>query len=267
MIGFAESFLSWLASTLLPALAGLIVITWASKKVPTRYIVAFAFGILFWFFVDTISGSAVLDVNSGFGGGLAQVGVVGLFLTGVIFFFWVDRKRDILSPQSAIGKYGMTIPVLVAIALGMHGLAEGAAFGATAHSTSSTSLIDAFGGLSAGVAYVLHKSLEPMMIGACYSVYCKSEGGTVGSWLRSVCSLGIVFVIPSLFGVVTGYVLAYDTTYFFALGTGAAIYAVFRLAGPLFIPGGVITSKETIKVAVSWILGITAIYIAALFHS
>src|SRR5207244_10957282 len=117
MIGFAESFLTWLASTILPTFLGLLVISWASKKVPVRYIVAFAFGILFWFFVDTISGSAVLDVNSGFGGGLAQVGVVLLFVIGVVFFFWVDRKRDILWLQSAIGKYGMTILLLVDIGL------------------------------------------------------------------------------------------------------------------------------------------------------
>ena len=267
MIGFAESLLTWLATTLLPAFAGLLVITWASKKIPAKYIAAFAFGILFWFFVDTISGSAVLGVNSGFGGGLSQAGLVVLFLIGVIFFFWVDRKRDILLPQSAIGKYGMTIPVLVAIALGIHGLGEGAAYGATAHSTSSTSIIDAFGGLTAGVAYVLHKGLEPMVIGACYSVYSKSEKGTVGGSLRRMFLLSIVFTIPSFLGAATGYLLAYDTTYFFALGTGASIYVVFRLAGPLFIPSGVATSREPVKVAVSWILGIMAIYFAALFHS
>src|SRR5436309_16056558 len=113
MIGFAESFLTWLASTILPTFVGLSLITWASKKVPARYIVAFAFGILFWFFVDTISGSAVLDVNSGFGGGLAHVDVVLLFLIGVIFFFCVDRKLYIPSQQSTIVMYDMTIPLLV----------------------------------------------------------------------------------------------------------------------------------------------------------
>jgi len=155
----------------------------------------------------------------------------------------------------------------VAIALGIHGLGEGAAFGATAYSTSSTSLLNAFGGWTVGVAYILHKVLEPMMIGACYSVYSKREGGTVGSWLRSVFLMSIVFVIPSLLGAATGYVLAYDTTYFFALGTGATVYVVFRLAGPLFGPSGAATSSEPIKVAVSWILGIMALYAAALFHS
>ncbi len=267
MIGFSESLASWIGLTLLPAFAGLLVITWASRRVPVRYIVAFAFGILFWFFVDTISGSAVLDVNSGFGGGLAQVGVVVLFLIGVISFFWLDRKRELLSPQAAVGKYGLTIPVLVAIASGIHGLGEGAAYGATAFSTSSASLLNAFGGLSAGVAYVLHKGLEPMMVGACYSFYNKAGGGTVSSWLRSMFLLSIVFVIPSLLGAATGYLVAYDTTYFFALGTGAAIYVVFRLAGPLFVPGVTGTRGEPVKVAVSWILGIMVLYVSALFHS
>ncbi len=267
MIGFTESIATWIASTLLPVFVGLLVITWAGKKIPVRYLVAFAFGILFWFFVDTISGSAVLDVNSGFTGGIAQAAVLVLFLLGVVFFFWVDRKRDILSPQSAIGKYGLTIPVLVAIALGIHGLGEGAAFGATAYSTSSTSLLNAFGGLNAGVAYVLHKVLEPMIIGACYSVYARPEGGSVGGWLRNMFLLSVVFAIPSILGAMTGYVLAYDTTYFFALGTGAAIYVVFRLAGPLFTSSEAVTGRDPIRVALCWILGIMALYFSALFHS
>ncbi len=171
MIGFTESFLTWLAATIIPAFAGLLVITWAGKKIPTKYIAAFAFGIMFWFFVDTISGSAVLHVNSGFDGGIAQVAVVSLFIIGYLLFFWVDRKRDLLSPQSAIGIYGLTIPLIVAIAVGIHGLGEGTDFGYTAYATLSTSLLGAFGGVFAGVAYVLHKGLEPMMIGACYSVY------------------------------------------------------------------------------------------------
>src|SRR5207245_9340085 len=119
MIGFAESFLTWLVSTILPTFAGLSAITWASKKVPLRYIVAFAFGILFWFFVDTISGSAVLDVNSGFGGGLAQVGVVLLFVIGVVSFYWVDNKRDLLSLQLTVEYSRLNDPLLLAIPLGI----------------------------------------------------------------------------------------------------------------------------------------------------
>ncbi len=276
MIGFTESFLTWLAATIIPAFAGLLVITWAGKKIPTKYIAAFAFGIMFWFFVDTINGSAVLHVNSGFDGGIAQVAVVSLFIIGYLLFFWVDRKRDLLSPQSAIGIYGLTIPLIVAIAVGIHGLGEGTDFGYTAYATLSTSLLGAFGGVFAGVAYVLHKGLEPMMIGACYSVYTSWRARPASRWIKDVFVLSIAFVVPSLIGTpvgyfvlgpATGYLAGFNTTYFFALGTGTSIYAIFRLAGPLFIPSGVTTTREPLKVAVSWILGIMAIYIAALFHS
>ncbi len=137
-------------------------------------------------------------------------------------------------------------------------------------------LIAEFGVVSAGVAYVLHKGLEPMMIGACYSVYTNWKARPTSQWIKDMCVLSLAFVIPSLIGTPLGYFVLgppneylarFDTTYFFALGTGTSIYAIFRLAGPLFIPSEVTTTRETIKVAVAWIVGIIAIYIAALFHS
>ncbi len=267
MIGFVVSFLSWLASTLVPAFLGMLLIIIASHRIKPRYLAAFAFGILFWFFVDTIGGSAVLDVNSGFGGGLAQVGVVALFLAGVILFFWLDRNRDILSPRLAYGKFGLSIPFLVAIAVGIHGLGEGLAFGTTAYSTTSASLLDAVGGLTPGVAYVLHKGLEPMMIGACYNIYSPTPKTDQKRTLRNVGLLSLVFAIPSLLGASVGYFVAVDTTYFFALGTGTAIYAAFRIAGPLFTTEGESSSRDSIKIALAWTTGIMAIYVAALFHS
>src|SRR4029077_20736796 len=104
----------------------------------------------------------------------------------------------LLSPQLAIGKYGLAIPWLVAAAVGIHGLGEGAAFGGTAALMSSTSLLDAFGGYSGGVAYTLHKALEPMMIGACYCMYAKEHVKSAASRLRDLLLLSITFVIPSL---------------------------------------------------------------------
>jgi len=267
MIGFAESFLSWVAATLIPGFVGLLVLTWASKLVAARYLAAFAFGIFLWFFVDTIGGSATLDVNSGFAGGTAQAGVVVLFVIGLLFVLWIDRNRNIFSTDAAIGKYGLSIPVLVAIAVGIHGLGEGAAFGSTAYSTLSTSLLDTFGGVSAGVAYVLHKGLEPMMIGACYSVYLAGQSRSTGRWLKDVFVLSLIFTIPSLLGAVTGYFINYDTTYFFALGTGTSIYAAVRLLAPLFKTSGVSSSRDSMRIGISLVLGFLAIYFAALFHS
>ncbi len=267
MLDFATAFLAWAGATLIPAFLGMLIITIAGKRLQPLYLVAFALGIFFWFFVDTISGSATLDVNTGFGGGVAQIGVVLLFIIGFVFMFSVDRKRDILSPQSAIGKYGMVIPFLVAVAVGLHGLGEGVAFGETANATTSTSLLDTFGGLTAGVAYFLHKGLEPMMIGACYNIYFRAEKVSSRRFLRSVLLLTFVFAVTSLVGAAVGYFVSLDTTYFFALGTGTSIYAAFRLAGPLFTSSGNSSSKYPIKIAVSLVLGFLAIYVAALFHS
>ena len=267
MLGFGESFLPWTASTLIPAFVGLLLIVFAGMKLQARYVAAFAFGILFWFFVDTLTGAASLDVNSGFSGGVGQVAIVGLFVIGLLSFFSVDRNRNIFSPQLAVGKYGLTIPMLVAVALGIHGLGEGAAFGGTAAITTSTSLLDTFGGISGGVAYVLHKALEPMIVGACYCAYSIQHARTTTGRLRDLAVLSIIFTIPSLMGAVTGYYQTYDSSYFYALGTGTAIYAAVRLFGPMFDNSNRTSSKESITMAVLITLGLLTIYFAALFHS
>src|SRR2546428_12664971 len=116
MLGFAESFLPWTASTLIPAFLGFLIIVLVGMKLLARYVAAFAFGILFWFFVDTITGAASLDVNSGFSGGVGQLARVGLFVIGLLFFFSIDRNRNIFSPELAIGKYALAIPRPVAAA-------------------------------------------------------------------------------------------------------------------------------------------------------
>ena len=169
MIGFAASFLAWLAATAIPAFLGLLLITAVGRWIKAKHLSAFALGIFMWFFVDTIGGSANLDVSAGFAGGIDQAAIVALFVVGLLFFFSVSG--DLFSQESEMAKLSLTVPMLVAIAVGVHGFGEGTAFSSTASTTASTSLLDAFGGLSAGVAYVLHKALEPMMVGACYVAY------------------------------------------------------------------------------------------------
>jgi hypothetical protein len=276
MLGFAESFLSWTASTWIPAFVGLLVIVLAGHFVKSKYLAAFALGIFLWFFVDTIQGSALLDVNAGFTGGAGQIAAVALFIVGVLTVFWIDKRRGLFSPESIVRTVSVAIALLVAGAIGIHGLGEGAAFGATAYSTSSTSLLDAFGGVSAGVAYLLHKGLEPMMAGACYCVYSDRTGSRISGRIRDVFFLSMVFVLPSLVGApvgffvmgpATGFFAGFGTTYFFALGTGTSIYAALRLSRPLFRSEELATSEDSIKIAVPIVLGFIAIYFAALFHS
>jgi hypothetical protein len=276
MIDFPTGFLAWTASTWIPAFVGLLVVVWAGHFVSSKYLAAFALGIFLWFFVDTIQGSALLDVNAGFTGGVGQVAAVALFIIGVIAVFWIDRRRGLFSSESTVGIASVAIPLLVAAAIGVHGLGEGAAFGSTAYSTSSTSLLDAFGGVSVGVAYLLHKGLEPMIAAACYCVYTKRTGSGVRGQLKDLLLLSLVFVLPSLIGSAVGYFImgpatgflaGFDTTYFFALGTGTSVYAALRLSRPLFRSGDSVTSEDSIIIAVPIVFGFLAIYFAALFHS
>ncbi|OLD03318.1 MAG: hypothetical protein AUJ07_06570 [Crenarchaeota archaeon 13_1_40CM_3_53_5] len=247
MLGFADSFLPWTGATMIPAFFGLLLIVTAGRVLKPRYLAAFAIGIFLWFFVDTIQGSGTLDVAAGFAGGAGQAGIVGLFVIGVVLFFSLDHNRNIFAPGSAIGKYGMAIPLLVAAAL--------------------TTLPEAFGGLTGGVAYVLHKALEPMMIGACYCVYSPERTKNATGRLKDLALLSITFAIPSLVGAASGYYLTYDSSYFYALGTGTSLYVAQRLNGALFHPTEPASSKETVTIAVMSMLGLLAIYFAALFHS
>jgi zinc transporter ZupT len=243
----------------------LVLITGVGRFVRPRFLVAFAFGIFLWFFVDTISGSANLYVNLGFTGGLDQAVIILLFIIGVILLFSADNKMFSLD---ALGQsLDLRIPLLVAIAVGVHGFGEGTAFGSTAANTSSTSLLDAFGGVSAGIAYALHKALEPMIIGACYVAYRQSKGVRASAWLRDLLVLAVLFVVPSLIGAATGYYISYDATYFFALGTGTSIYAALKLARPLFTTSETTPSYESLKVGLWLVFGFACIYFAALFHS
>jgi zinc transporter ZupT len=265
MLGFADSFLGWLAATAIPAFIGLLLITGLGRWVKGKYLASFAIGIFMWFFVDTIGGSANLDVNAGYGGGIDQVAIVALFVVGVLLFFSIST--DLFSLGSAIDSMSLTAPALVAVAVGIHGFGEGTAFGFTAASTPSANLLDAFGGLSAGVAYTLHKAFEPMMIGACYVVYSHDRARTARKYLTDILLLTVLFVIPSLIGATTGYFVSYDASYFFALGTGTSIYAAMRLARPLFADMDATTSGESVKVALVLVLGFLCIYLAALLHS
>lgn len=264
MLAFTFSFLAWIGATAGPAFAGVLMIMLVGKFINSKYLAAFGLGIFLWFFVDTIQGSGDLEVNAGFTGGAAQVAMVALFAAGVLVFFFFDRGAV---PQELNLENGLTISLLVAIALGIHGIGEGAAFGATAVTTPSTSLLDAFGGLTSGVAYSLHKALEPMMIGACYLVYSKGHAKGALGLVANAALLSVIFVVPSLIGAATGYLAPYPVSFLFALGTGTSVYVLVKLATPLRAVAGAQDSFETIKVALSLITGFILIYMAALLHA
>jgi len=265
VLPFTETFLTFVGSTVIPAIGGLVLVAVPGRWVGTRYVTAFAIGIFFWFFVDTIEGSAKLDVNAGFAGGAAQAAEVLLFLVGALLFFSADKA--VFSQEPTMLGHGFVTPMLAALAIGIHGFGEGAAFGSLASLTSSTSLLDAMGGLSAGVAYVFHKILEPMIIGALYVSYFDSSTKRMQGRMNEILFLTLLFVLPSAIGVAIGYFIPHDVTYSFALATGTSTYVAFRLSRQVFSDRTTSGRYESIKVSLALIIGVMIIYFASLFHS
>jgi len=268
MIGFAETFGAVLATFLIPTFVGLVIISGASRFLAAKYLAAFTIGLYLWFFGDTLGDASLLGVSQGFAGGVTQVALWVVFILGVVILFSLDR--GMFAEGAAGSSFGFAIPLLVAVAVGIHGFGEGAGVGATAATTSSTNLIDAFGGISAGAAFVLHKALEPMMVGAAYWIYAKDHAKDLAGRARDIVILGVAFTLPGIIGGASSYYLIQafpniDFAYVFALGLGTSIYAALRLARPLYLGTG--SNMESVKVAIMIILGFACLYTAALLHS
>ncbi|HZW57496.1 MAG TPA: hypothetical protein VFF30_14510 [Nitrososphaerales archaeon] len=277
MVDFATSVVGILAATLIPAYISLYLVTSLASRIHVRYIAAIGVGLTFWYFFDTLNDAAQLDVNSSFGGGLPQLGLIVAFVLGLatlaIFdhFAVPDRNAGYSTTKSAALLF--LIPAGIAIVTGIHGLGEGWDFGSAA-SQASNSLVDAFGGLSAVASYPLHKFLESAIIAAAYAAYLggrKSSGGTVATrrswWHLPV--LGLFFGIPGAIGTSIGYFISLDTTYFFAFGVTSAIYAALRLVeaiNPSFKVGENAPIHLGWKVFLAVLIGFFLLYSAALLH-
>lgn len=262
-IAFVESFLGIILATAIPIYAGLFALSML-RKVPARYLAAFSFGVLFWYFSDTISDSAYLDVNAGLSGGLIHASLFFLALLGFLVLAFADRNNLVGAALKDGSKHLFMVPILVTIGLSLHAFGEGAGFGALAASTTSTSLTDSLGGYGPGASYVLHKVLEGSVIGTIYWIYMQ-DAGLSGRFRRMVL-LGLMFGIPTFIGEAIAYSYQFDVTYFFAIATGSLIYVALRLAKPLFEPR-TLTHMEAIKVVIVIAAGFTSIYLAALLHS
>ncbi len=269
MLGFAETLGGTIASFIIPAVVGLVIISLAARFLSAKYLAAFAIGVYFWFFSDTIGDANLLGANEGFTGGIFHLALWIVFGIGLTLMLTLDR--DLFTPGSDGMKFGFAIPLLVAVAVGIHGFGEGAALSATAVSTPSTSLVDAFGGVSAGAAFVLHKALEPMMVGAAYWVYAKDHAKDLTGRMKDIAILTLAFTLPGIVGGASAYyiVQAYpsvDFTYVFALGLGTSIYAAVRLARGMFESPRT-SGTDSTRMALMILLGFTCLYLAAMLHS
>jgi len=278
MISFAITFFGFLAATLIPIFVALYLVT-NLKSVPIQYMAAAGLGLVFWFFYDTMGGASALEVNLGFGGGAAQIGVIVVFLAGIVALAIFDYIA-VPSPKGSDGvqnfvvsshsKAIFLIPVGLAVVMGFHGFGEGWDFGSAASSVSATSVLDALGGgYYALISYLLHKFLEAVIIAGVYSAFVgRTQNAAKAKWHLPL--LGIIFGGQSIIGSSIGYFVGFDTTYFFAFGVTSTFYAAIRLGEPLsmkFRVGENAPHYLGPKIFVALAIGFLLLYIAALFHS
>jgi len=264
VLPFGESFAAWTISTGAAALGGLLFALLVGKYLKPNYFLAFSLGVLLWVFTDVIDEAGKLDVEASFSGGWEQVIIVVLFIAGAVSFFYADRSTFSSTPE---GAGAITMPLLMAIAVGVHGLGEGIAFGAVSATTPFASLVIAFGGEASGAAYVVHKFLEAAAIGSFYLVCRASMKTPPSKHLRDLALLAVVFILPSIVAMGVGYYVQFDAVYFYSMGTGTLVYAIVRMAGPLFVDGKSLDSGYSLKAGLWFTAGFLCVYLAALLHS
>jgi hypothetical protein len=265
VLPFGITAVEFAAVTFISALVGITAVIGSSKFFKPRLLAAFAFGVYLWYFTDTLGGANFLDVNAGPVLSFQLVLAVALFAIGMLTFFALDGR--VFSFGEEAPKYGMMVVALVALALGLHGAGEGADFGYTAAQTPSSLLLGAFGGLSAGASWVLHKMLEPTMAAVCYVAFAGARNRSGMDKMIDALTIAAVFVIPLVIGSVVGYYATFDHSYVFALGLGASVYAAARVAKPMFSAEGEASSGLSLKMAVAAFMGFVLIFLAALLHS
>ena len=264
MLPFGATVVEFGLVTFISALVGISLVIGASRFLKTRFLAAFALGVYLWYFTDTLGDANYLGVNEGFTFSAELVALVVLFVVGLTVFFAMDRRMFTAGVSDGYG--ALVVGVVAALALGLHGLGEGADFGFTAAQTPFSSLFDAFGGLSASASWVLHKMMEPTIAAVCYVSIARVGNGKASARLTDALIIASVFVIPSVVGSVVGYYTTFDHTYIFALGLGTSVYALARAGRALYSPSEGADSWLSVKMALAAVLGFLLIFIAALLH-
>jgi hypothetical protein len=272
MIEFGVSFVEFVLATFVPIVVGMFFLVALSNvtRVDTRYLSAYALGLLFWFFFDTLNDAVQLDVNQGYSFNSGQIGLVVLFIIGFLLFTLLggrlSSKRENTTGKNA---YPFLLTILVALGMGCHGIGEGIEFGGLAAGTQASSVLDAIGGIGGGIAYCLHKLLESTIVIVVFIALARANGLPFRKQLWQTVIVGLVFGIPSAVGEVVGYSVPIDSSWFYALGAGAAFFVVLQVIRPIFTLNKEeeITYSQWVRISVAMILGFLLLYAAALGHS
>jgi hypothetical protein len=284
MVDLATSFAVGSLATFIPLYLGVfapnvLVRLWKNPKLLT-FLAAASAGIIFWFFLDVMGDAALLDVNQGFTGSVTQTArltqavLIILFPVGLGILLALERKfssKSSRGSQQLVAETGTTSPKFMgftfavaavsALAIGFHALGEGTAIGGSI--PSQPTILEAIGGVLPGVAYILHKLLEGLVIGV-FAVLAASNSP------RKLGYLGLLAGTPTIIGFFLGAWNPFpvdpskfnplNITFFFALGGAGALYIELKLV-PL------ITRNRTQYIfVIPLLLGFYSMYLAGLFH-
>jgi ZIP family zinc transporter len=269
MIDFASSFAQFILATFIPLYSGMLfVILLRRLDVDIRILSAFALGLLFWFFLDTSNDAIQLGVNEGYSFGFHHAALLLLFVVSFLTLalfggFAVLVRAGTKHARSST----LLVALLVALGMGFHGIGEGLGFGATAAGTSASSVLDAIGGYGGGIAYVLHKFLEASIVMIVFVALTGNVGMPIRRKLSQIAVVGLAFGIPSVVGEVVGYYAPIDSSYFFALGGGAALFVALQVVRPIFVGDRQMTCSQWVKIVLAVLIGFLSLYAAAAFHA
>jgi len=247
-----------------------VIILEQSARVSIRNLSAFALGLLFWFFLDTLNDAIQLGVNEGFSFDFHHTALVLLFIIGFLALALMSGLG--MSDKGGVkdlSSYPFLVTLLAALGMGFHGIGEGMEFGGTSAGTSAITILDAIGGYGGAVAYVLHKFLEACIVTVVFVALVSEGGPSFRKQLWRVVALGLAFGIPSVVGEFVGYFAPMDSSYFYALGGGAALFVALLVIRPIFTSKGreETTYSQWVGIVLALLLGFLSLYVAAAFHA
>lgn len=273
MIGFVLSFTEFILATFVPLYLGMffVILLRQFARISIRYLCAFGFGLVLWFFLDTLNDAVQLGVNEGYSFGFRHAALLLLFIFGFLTLSLLSGPE--VSEKKGVANVSQPLPflvaVLVALGMGFHGIGEGLEVGGLSAGTLANTVLDAIGGYGAAIAYVLHKFLEATIVMIAFVALVRDEVFSFRKQPWRVVALGLVFGIPSAVGEIVGYYVPVDSTYFFALGGGAALFVALHVVRPIFAGDGRgdITHLQWVRIALAFLLGFLSLYAAAAFHA
>jgi hypothetical protein len=270
MIDFLASFIQFVIATFVPLYIGMLLIAVLRWKLQfsIRYLSAFAIGLLFWFFLDTLNDAIQLGVNEGYSFGFEHTALILLFVVGFLSLVLVSGIPMRRGAWGASQSTALITGIIVALGMGFHGIGEGLEFGGTSAGTPALTVLDAIGGYSGGLAYVLHKFLEATIVMTVFACLIASERVDLRRQVWHILTLGLMFGLPSALGEIIGYYAPIDASYSYALGGGAALFVALLAIRPIWGEAWKdgLTYSAYFKTMLTVLIGFLCLYGAAMFH-